>query len=139
MPAEENLKREAVKSKSLYKIFLLLLKYIPMLIASCYALGTLAAIFHIDLFVLSHLAGISLFSWIFIYISAIVFDFCIYHKMFLWYVFVDDVISLIDYYTDIPIGRFNLIAIHSLLIIILLFLLLYFHVKNNKRLNRKNI
>ena len=139
MPAEENLKKEVVKSKSLYKRFLLLLKYIPMLIALCYALNTLAAIFNIDCFVLSHISGLSFLTWIFIYLSAIVFEFCIYHRLFLWYVLVDDIFSIIDYYVDIPINRFNIIAIHSLLIIILLFLLLYFHVKNNKRLNRKNI
>lgn len=128
---------EKLKSKSLYKSFVLLLKYIPMLVSICYALNTLAAIFHLDCSVLSHISGMSLFTWIFMYIAATVFCFCIYHKMFLWYILFDDIISLIDYYIDIPINDFQIIEIHCFILCVSLFIILYLYVKHNKSLFRK--
>ena len=37
------------------------------------------------------------------YLSATVFRFCLYHKMFLHYILVTDIINIIDYYVGIPI------------------------------------
>lgn len=128
MVVEENL-----RSKTLYKVLILLLKYIPLVIAFCYLLNTLAAIFNFNCQVLSHLAGMSLFTWVFLYISTIVFRFCNYRRMFLWYILVDDVISIADYYLDIPINDFQIIAVHCVLAGICLFIILYLYVKSHKK------
>lgn len=120
-------------SKSLYKLLLVLLKYIPMLIALCYLINTLAAIIGLDCQVLSHISGMSLFTWLFVYLAAIVFRFCSYHKMFLWYILVDDVISIIDYYLNIPINEFQIIAVHCSVAGICLFIILYLYVKGHRK------
>lgn len=133
---------ESLKSKTLYKLLLLLLKYIPMIIALCYLINTIAAIFGLDCQVLSHISGMSLLTWIFIYLSAIVFRFCNYHKMFLWYIMVDDLISITDYYLNIPIEDFQIIGVHCAIAGISLFIILYLYVKshskNAKRHSRQN-
>lgn len=123
---------ENLRSKTLYKLLILLLKYIPILIAFCYLLNTIAAIFNFDCQVLSNLAGMSLFTWIFMYLAAIVFRFCNYHKMFLWYILLDDTISIIDYYLNIPIEDFQMIAVHCAIAGVCLFIILYLYVENNK-------
>lgn len=126
---------ENLKSKSLYKLLILLLKYIPMLISICYLLNTLAAIFGFDCQVLSHISGMSLLSWVFLYLASVVFRFCNYHKMFLWYILVDDLINITDYYLNIPIEDFEIISLHCVIAGIFLFIILYLYVKTNKKIS----
>lgn len=123
-------KVESLRSKYLYKILLILLKYIPIMIALFYVLNTVSALCGIDIPVLSNIAGMSLFTWIFMYIAAWVFQFCIYHRMFLYYILITDIINIYDYYIGI---NHDIVALHISLIGISLFLILYFYVKHNKR------
>lgn len=130
MVKEENsLKR----NKYLYKILLILIKYIPIIVAAFYALNTLFAYLGLDIPAISNFAGMSLFSWIFMYVAAWVFQFCIYHRMFLYYILTTDIINVIDYYIVIPISNYKIIALHAIITGIFLFLILYFYVKCNKK------
>lgn len=122
MPVEENLRKSR-----LYKLLLLVLKYIPMVIAFCYMLNTM---FYIE--PLSNIAGVSLLTWVFLYIASIVFKFCHCHRMFLWYILINDVINILDYYWKIPISTDNLIRVHNVLIGITLFIVIILYVKSNK-------
>lgn len=126
-------KGESLRNKSLYKTLLILLKYIPIIIALFYIVNTLGALFGIDLPVLSNIAGMSLLTWVFMYLAALVFKFCIYHRMFLYYILVTDIINIIDYYIGIPVDSYGIVMIHSVIIGILLFIILYFYVKRNKK------
>lgn len=126
-------KGESLRNKSLYKTLLLLLKYIPIIIALFYIVNTLGALFGIDLPVLSNIAGMSLLTWVFMYLAALVFKFCIYHRMFLYYILVTDIINIINYYIGIPVDSYGIVMIHSVVIGILLFIILYFYVKHNKK------
>lgn len=127
-------KVENLRSKYLYKILLILLKYIPILIALCYVINTATAIIGIDIPVLSNIAGMSLFTWLFMYIAAWVFQYCIYHRMFLYYILVTDIINILDYYIGIPVDDFGIIMIHAVVVGVSLFLILYLYVKHNKRI-----
>lgn len=135
MLKEENL------SKILYKVLLKLLRVIPMLGALCYFFNTLFAYFEIDTWLLSCLGGMSFLPWLFIYVSSSVFKFCAYHKVFLWYIFIIEIINLIDYHIGINISDFHLLILHIVITGIMLFYLLYSHVKSNslfiKRFYRK--
>ena len=130
MVKEENsLKR----NKYLYKILLILIKYIPIIVAAFYSLNTLFAYLGLDIPVISNFTGMSLFSWIFIYVATWVFQFCIYHRMFLYYILTTDIINVIDYYIVIPISNYKIITLHAIITGIFLFLILYFYVKCNKK------
>ena len=124
---------ERLRSKYLYKILLITLKYIPLIITGFYVLNTTLNILEIDAPVISNLAGVSLLTWIFLLLSNIVFKFCIYHRVFLYYILIVDLFNIIDYYVGIPLYQYEYIAIHSVLLGITLFLSIYFHVKSNKR------
>lgn len=124
---------ERLRSKYLYKILLITLKYIPLIITGFYVLNTTLNILEIDAPVISNLVGVSLLTWIFLLLSNIVFKFCIYHRVFLYYILIVDLFNIIDYYVGIPLYQYEYIAIHSVLLGITLFLSIYFHVKSNKR------
>ena len=126
-------------NKLYYKLFIVVLKYIPLLIALCYILNTVMALFGIYIEPLSNIAGVSLLTWIFLYIATYVFKFCIYHRMFLWYILIDDLLNIIDYYYELPIETSNLLMIHNSIIGIFLFIILYIYVKDHKKSTGKNI
>ena len=124
---------ERLRRSSFHKLLLLVLKYIPTVIALCYMLNTM---FYIE--PLSNIAGVSLLTWIFLYLASVVFEFCSYHRMFLWYILIDDILNIVDYYWSIPISTDNLIRIHNILAGITLFIVLVLYAKSNKVIIRKN-
>ena len=124
---------ERLRRSSFHKLLLLVLKYILMVIAFCYMLNTM---FYIE--PLSNIAGVSLLTWIFLYLASVVFEFCSYHRMFLWYILIDDILNIVDYYWSIPISTDNLIRVHNILAGITLFIILILYVESNKVIIRKN-
>ena len=124
---------EKSRRSNLQRLLLLVLKYIPMVIALCYMLNTMLYIEP-----LSNIAGVSLLTWVFLYLASIVFEFCSYHRMFLWYILIDDILNIVDYYWNIPISTDNLIRVHNILAGITLFAALILYVKSNKAIIRKN-
>ena len=124
---------ERLRRSSFHKLLLLVLKYIPTVIALCYMLNT---ILYIE--PLSNIAGVSLLTWVFLYLASVVFEFCSYHRMFLWYILIDDILNIVDYYWNIPISTDNLIRVHNILAGITLFVVLILYVKSNKIIIRKN-
>ena len=115
-----------------YKLFIVLLKYIPIFIALIYTLNTYAAFIGTDIPVANNIAGISLLTWIFMYMATIVFKFCSYHRMCLYYILIVDIINIIDYYIGIPITDFQLLMLHSIITGISLFIILFLYLKINK-------
>ena len=64
------------RSNISHKVLILVVKYIPLVITLCYILNIILFKFEIDAPVLSNIAGVSLLTWIFLYLSNIVFKFC---------------------------------------------------------------
>jgi hypothetical protein len=127
MDVEERLKRN-----NLHKLLILAIKYTPLVIALCYILNTILAWMGVYFDPLSNIAGMSLITWLFTYIATIVFKFCAYHRMFLWYILADDMLNIIDYYFELPITSNQIIMLHNSIIGLLLFALLVIYVKSNK-------
>jgi hypothetical protein len=96
-----------LKSKSLYKVELYLLKVMPMVIALVYLVNTVSSYLGIDLPILASIAGMSLIPLIFMYVSSYVLRFCGYHRMFLHYIVVNDIINIYDWYIGINISDWD--------------------------------
>ena len=124
--------------RSEYKLLIIVLKFIPMLTALCYMSSTIFNYFGYNIEPLSNIGGMSLLTWLFIYLASIVFNFCSYHKVFLWYIFIDDIFNIIDYYITIPISTDNILMLHNIFIGITLFTVLILYVKDNKSIIRKS-
>ena len=125
---------ENLRSKLLYKIELRLLKIIPMILAFTALLNSILSYFNIDLYILSYIGGISIFTMIFLYLSSYVFKFCEYHRMFLHYVVVTWVINTIDYYIGIPINDLEYLCLQMIIAGISLFIILLLYYKTNKKI-----
>lgn len=127
------MEEEKLKSKYLYKLFLILLKYIPVLLTVLYVTNTVLCMFNIDAPILSNIGGVSILPWIFMFVATYVFRFCTYHRLLLYYILLDDCINVYDYYIGVPVDDVGIVTIHLVLIGILVLTLLVNHVKHNKR------
>ena len=128
------------KSKRLHKLTIAVLKVIPMLLALVSLLNTTLSYFGIDLMILSYIGCTSLLSITFLYLASYCFGFCSYHRMFLHYVVISDLISIYDYHIGIPISDIGIFLIHVIITGVFLFFILYLHQhdKCNQRPAKKN-
>ena len=124
---------ENLKRKTLYKIQLGLLKDIPMILALTALLNSILSYFGIDLYILSYIGGVSIFTMLFLYLSSYVFKFCEYHRMFLHYIVSTWIINIIDYYVGIPISDLEYLCLQMIIAGISLFIILYLYVKSYKK------
>lgn len=129
---------EKLKNKNLYKVYLILLKVMPMVMAFLFWLNTVLSYFDIDMAVLSFIAGISVITVLYLYISSYVFRFCEYHRMFLHYIVIIYLLNIYDYYAGIPVNDIILFMIYQIITGIFLFIILYLYVKINKKPVGKN-
>lgn len=123
----------SLRNKSLYKIELYLLKVMPILLAIIYLINTVLSYYDIIVPALSYIGGLSFVPLVFMYISSYVFRFCSYHRMFLHYIVVNDLINLIDYYYTLPISDWELLIVHMSIAGISLLIILYLYVKHHKQ------
>lgn len=122
--------------KTSHRLLLISLKVMPMVIALCYVLNTFFSYFGLSAGILSHIGGMSLIPWLFIMLATYVFKFCVYHRMFLWYILVDDLISYYDYYIGIPINDFSIFMLHNIITGIFLFIILYLYKYGKDKKNK---
>ena len=124
---------EAKPNIKLYKIELYLLKIMPMLLALVNFINIVLSFNGIDIPLLSYIGGISFIPLVFLYINSYVFKFCEYHRMFLHYVVICNLINIYDYYIGIPITNKILLISHLIIAGICLIIILYLYVKTNKK------
>lgn len=115
--------------KTLYKLELLLLKYLSVTIGLCYLLNSVLSYFGIDIILFSFIAGLSILPTIFILVSSFVFKFCIYYRLPIYYVIVSDIINYYDLYIGIPISNRMLFITNMITAGICIFLMIFFKIK----------
>ena len=116
-------------NKRLYKITLIALKVIPMLLALCTAVNTIFALTDVDNAILSYIGGISLLPLLFLYLTSYVFRFCEYHRMFLHYILVTNIVNIYDFYIGIPLSDKGMIELYAVVACMFLFIILYLYRK----------
>ena len=128
----------SLRNRDLYKIELYLLKVMPMLLATIYLVNTVLSYYDIIIPVLSYIGGLSLIPLVFMYTSSYVFRFCSYHRMFLHYIVVNDLINLTDYYCTLPISDWELFILHMSIAGVSLFIILCLYVKGHSKNVKKH-
>jgi hypothetical protein len=131
---EKNTNAEvSLNSKTLYKLFLGFLKVIPMIMAGLFLLNTVLSYFDIDYSIISYLAGIGLIPWLFLMLASYTLKFCEYHRMFLWYILINNIVCWIDANYGLPVSDRGYLILHFILAGFFLFLVLYFYQKCRKK------
>lgn len=100
-----------------------------MLLALCAVINMFLDFFGISCYTLSIIGGMSILPLAFLYLASYVFQFCIYHRMFLHYILANNILVWADYWVGLPLGDRTLFMVHLLLVGVFLFLILYFYRK----------
>jgi hypothetical protein len=124
-----------LKSKSLYKITLFILKLLPAVIAISYILDFVCDFFNLKAQILTHYIGYIIAPVSFMYLSSYLFRFCSYHRIFIHYIALEEGLNIANSYFDIPISyeAFGLLRI----IITVIFLFSFIYLFINKKKERK--
>ena len=125
------------RNKILVTYFRFILKCIPYIIAFCYIIFTAGCYFGIELNVLGYIASCSIFTWLFLYISSFTFKFCIYHRIPLYYILLNDLLNVVDIYIGLPMTTYSFFLLHIFILGICLGLFIYLKVKDYARIFKK--
>lgn len=128
---------ECLKSKSLYKLDLFLLKLLPVIMSFSYIFNLTCAYYGWELQAFPHFLGISLPPLLFMYISSYVFKFCSYHRMFIHYITFVECLSIIDYYWGIPVSDKFICELHYIVTYVFMGLALILYIKKKRKDNLK--
>ena len=120
---------ESLRSKTSYKIELLLIKFIPIIVAIITICNMLLSYFDIDLPILSYIGSSSLLSLLYMYKSSITFKFCIWHRLIIIYLTVIWILNIIDFYIGIPMSDLLLLIVYLGITGIFLLLIVYSKMK----------
>lgn len=135
------------KSKYLYKIVLLLIKFIPAAMSVIALLNTILSYFYYETIFLSYISGASLFMLILMYAQSIAFRFCRWHRLLIHYVTLNWLLNIIDCYIGIPLDNRDLFLMYmvftGIAIVLLVYIIVYEHhsekcCKNTKRNSGQN-
>lgn len=118
--------------KTFYKIELLIIKIIPFIIMSLYVANSILSYFNIDAPILAITGGLSILTWMFLYVSSFVFKFCIYHRLPLYYILISDILAYYDNIIGIPVSDKELFVLNISIIGVFILLIVFFKFKQHE-------
>lgn len=110
-----------------------LTKIIPFLMAICYLVNTILSYVGIDIPLLSLIGGMSILPLIYFISTSFAFRYCVYHRLPLYYIVIEDIIAYYDIYIGIPVSNRSLFSINIIIAGITLFLIIYLKFKVCKK------
>ena len=110
--------KQSLRSKSLYKLEIQALKVIPMILAFITFLNATLSYLDVDVPCLSYIGGISILPLCFLYLSSYVFQFCLFHRLFLHYITVNWILNTVDFTIGLPVNDTKLFIIYSTITLI---------------------
>lgn len=132
--------KEVVINKNLYKVDLFLLKLLPMIMCGSYLIASYGATFQITigfgivLQIVSHYLGLVLAPIAFMYISSYVFKFCNYHRMFIHYIAVIELMDVTNWYFKVPISNQLWNGIQDIITIAFIIITIFMYIRKRRQL-----
>lgn len=117
----------------LYKLELICVKITPILVSALYLLNIIMGYCDLRIDILDYIAGTSLLTTIPMYVSSYAFGFCKYHRMFIHYIVVNNIITMIDDLVYIPVSDAAMFSLFLIVAGIFMYLVLYYRMKYGDR------
>ena len=119
-------------SKDLYKIFIIIIKYVPNILALLKIMGLILSYFNISSFFLTCFGGTSMILILILYLISFIFRFCGLYRLSLNYVTIITIITIIDYYIGIPIDNNAMYLIYESITGVFISLWVWIFYKNRR-------
>lgn len=129
---EEERKSKGV-NKYLIKVELFLLKIFPILIALCYFTSSILSYIGINTMPFMYISGLSLLPIIFMYIASHAFNFCAFHRVFIHYIVINNIIKMFHHFRWFGVRDSTLFKIHIIVAILTVIIGIVVYVKGHKR------
>lgn len=126
-----------LRNKQLYKLFLIVIKYIPTILALAKILSLSLSYFGVTSFLLTCLSGTSILFLGILYLISIIFRFCGLYRLSLNYVTLITGISICDWYFDFPIEMLGMYTIYAVIsgVFITLWIVYWYKHRNNPKID----
>lgn len=124
-------------NKNLYKIFIIIAKYIPYLMAIIQILEIIFNYLKISCMWLSFFGGCSIGVVILLFLISFVFRFCVIHRLPLYYTSSVYLLRLIDITIGIPLTNIMFLRLHFIImgIALLIYGILLYKYRNNPKVD----
>lgn len=117
-----------------YKLELIYIKYIPMIMSAGILVNVILNYWDIYLNTFfGYFLGTSMCTVLHLYVSSYSYKFCRYHRMFIHYIVISNILLFLDYNVTIPISDRSLFLLHIFIAGIFLFLILYIRQKSKRQ------
>lgn len=100
------------KRHHLHKSMIITLKLLPMVMAFSFIMNVYCAFVGVGFQVVTHYAGLVIAPLAFMYIASYVHHFCNYHRVFIHYIAVVELLNITDWYFKIPISNEAICIVH---------------------------
>lgn len=134
----EDLREEVRLNKSLYKIFLIFIKYAPIVDLISEIGYSIFAYFRLDGSAFMFLGGFSIIGIVLLYLISYVFKFCYLYRMALHSIVLVNIMAIIDTLIKIPISDLNMLRVHLVILLIGVISYIKFNHKYNKKSRPSN-
>jgi hypothetical protein len=114
------------------KLFLIFLKFSPFIISCCYVIGAILGCACISIYP-GWLWGTSLISTLFMIIASHLFQFCFYHRIFIYYPFGIEVLNRIMLWFNITLSIRTSLFLLVILFFIVCLIALINYLKHNEQ------
>lgn len=125
-------REESLINKRRYKLALLCIKVTPAILALIDAASTFLEFFGIDVPYLSFLGGTSVLVLLFLLAVSLLFRYCVYHRIFIYYILASNLISTVDFIWGIPVSTIWLFKVHLVMVFATIVLALYYYMKSKR-------
>lgn len=115
------------------RIFLIVIKWIPFIMSLLIVFNLIFDLIGIPTIIFSILGDSSLITILFILLASFLFQFCIYHRLFIYYILLYDIISWLDYIFIFDLNSKLFISISIIMFVIICIIALYLHIKDNEQ------
>lgn len=110
-------------NKTLYKVFLISVRIVPIIIAFIYVINSVLSYIGIDSPILSYIV-FSMFI-LFMYAVSLIFKFCSLHRMFIHYITLNTIITAVDYNCGIPVSDNTLFIFYIVVLLTFIVTIIY--------------
>jgi hypothetical protein len=122
-----------LKSKTMYKSTLILLKVLPMIMSFSYLVMFVLANTIESLVITAHILGTVIAPLLFVYLASYVFRFCAFHRIFIHYYAFIELLNVTDYYVRIPISDKAITLLHDSVTILFLVSIVVIYIYKYKK------
>lgn len=124
-------------NKNLYKLFLIIIKYIPVTLSVCFIVNLIFRYFKLVTPALAYFGGTSFLFIAVLYLISFVFKFCHLYRIPLHYITISNFIGILYQYKIITLSIMNMYIIYLIIagIAIVVYVWLMYKNRNNPKID----